>query len=382
MHRRQSRRRFLHTAGAFGAMTAFSGCVAQATGAQELAFTDRLTMVNWPEYIDDESVALASQSLGIPEFSYLPDYPDNVTGFDEFIEPILSAGATPFYDIITPTNWLAARMINNGWVQELPLEEIPNHINIDPAFLTNDWDRGARFQMPWQGGITGIGYDPNQLGGDIGSISDLFDPALRGQVGLVGEMREAVGLAMLVNGDDPSRPNPASAQAGLTTITNLVDQGHFRFIVFDDFVARLQEGSLAATMAWSGQAAALALEDPRFRYIIPEEGAISWFDTMVIPRNAENARNAARFMNFAYSPVNAARISEFNLYVSPVLGAQSALRDRDPELADNPLIFPDSETRNRLFTWGTLDLEAELEIEAGFDALFDRFDADTLEFLG
>ena len=89
-------------------------------------------------------------------------------------------------------------------------------------------------------------------------------------------------------------------------------------------------------------------------------------------------------MNWAYDPVNAAAISEFNLYVCPVLGTQDVLRSRGgfaAQLADNPLVFPDAATRNRLFTWGTLNLEDELEIEAGFDELFLFFD-DNLQFVG
>ena len=238
--------------------------------------------------------------------------------------------------------------------------------------------------MPWQAGITGIAYDPERIGGDITSVDALFDPALRGRVGLVGEMREAVGLAMLSNGDDPSRPTARSTQAALDRLRNLVETGHFGFIVFDDFVNRLVGGELDVTMAWSGQAVGLALEDPRFRYVIPDEGGISWFDTMVIAKGAPNFRNAARWMNWAYDPVNAAAISQFNLYVCPVLGTQQALLAMGGEaaaLASNPLVFPDADTRNRLFTWGTLDLAAELEIEAGFDELFGFFD-DTLRFIG
>ena len=239
--------------------------------------------------------------------------------------------------------------------------------------------------MPWQAGITGIAYDPERVGGDVTSVESLFGPELRGRVGLVGEMREAVGLAMLFNGDDPSNPTTQSARAGLELITDLVDQGHFRFIVFDDFVDRLVAGQLDATMAWSGQAAALALENPRFRYVIPDEGGISWFDTMVIPKGAPNFTNAARWMNWAYDPRHAAEISAFNLYVCPVLGTQDVLRSgggglsaetalRRAELADNPLVFPDAATRNRLFTWGTLNREDENALQTDFNLLFDRFD--------
>lgn len=382
---RSSRRSFLATGGAFGAAAMLGGCGISAFNSERaLSNTGTLTIINWAEYIDEASIERAQAELALT-ISYRPEYTDNVSGFAEFIEPPLSAGASTSYDLIVPTNWVAARMINNGWVEALPTEVIPNHVNIDPVFLTNEWDRGSRFQMPWQAGITGIAYDPEAIGGDITSVQALFDPALRGRVGLVGEMREAVGLAMLANGDDPARPTPASARAGLSRLTSLVESGQFAFIVFDDFVDRLLEGSLDATMAWSGQAAALALEDPRFRYVIPSEGAISWFDTMVIPRGAPNFAEAARWMNWAYDPVNAAEISLFNLYVCPVLGTQDALRAMGgdaADLADNPLVFPDAETRNRLFTWGTLDLEVELAIESGFDALFDFFDPDTLQFTG
>ena len=381
--RRTSRRRFLAGSGAIGAAL-LAGCgIGSNNSKRALGATGALNIINWAEYIDERSLELARSRLNVA-ISYREDYTDNITGFDEIIAPALAAtGSTDAFDLIVPTNWLAARMINDGWVEALPFEEIPNHVNLDPAFLTNEWDRGSRFQMPWQAGITGIAYDPARIGGDITSVESLFDPELSGRVGLVGEMREAVGLAMLTNGDDPANPTARSAQAGLDLITRLVDRGQFRFIVFDDFVGRLQAGQLDATMAWSGQAAALALEEPRFRYVIPDEGGISWFDTMVIPKGAPNFQNAARWMNFAYDPEIAAGISEFNLYVCPVLGTQDVLRSRGgfaAEVADNPLIFPDAETRNRLFTWGTLNLEDELEIEAGFDDLFLRFD-ENLQFL-
>ncbi len=391
---RTSRRQFLATSGAFGALTMLGGCGLESTGDRALDATTDLTVINWTEYIDPVTVERIRAELGINvnyrdlDGSGEPVYPDNVTGLDTIIEPQLSSGTTPDFDLIVPTNWLAGRMIGNGWVEALPLEVIPNHVNIDPAYLTNDWDRGSRFQMPWQGGITGISYDPQRVGGEITSIRDLFDTSLAGRTGLVGEMREAVGFAMLLNGDDPSRPTPATARAGLEVIRLAAERGHFGAVVFDDFVGRLQDGSLDASMAWSGQAAALAEQDARFQYVIPDEGGISWFDTMVIPRNAVNYQNAARWMNWAYDPVNAAEISIFNLYVSPVLGTQDALREMGGaagELADNPLVFPDAETRNRLFTWGSLELATEQEIEAEFDEIVfggTLFDPDTLDFIG
>lgn len=357
-------------------MAALGSCARTGAGNRPLTTTNQLTVINWAEYIDPETIAKI-QADTLLTIDYRDVYVDNVSGVDNFINPVLGGGLVPDYDIITPTFWVADRMIEQGWAEPLPLEAIPNHVNIDPAYLINDWDRGSRFQMPWQGGMTGIAYDPELVDGEITSINDLFDTKLAGRVGLVGEMREAVGLAMLSNGDDPSRPTPRTAQAGLDKIRRLVEQGHFAAIVFDDFVDFLADGSLAATMAWSGQAAALQLDRPDLQFVIPVEGAISWFDTMIIPRQAPNYASAATWMNWIYDPKNAAEISAWNLYVCPVLGTQDVLRSQGGDsaaLAENPLVFPDADTRNRLFNWGTLDDETERSIEAEFDSLFAFFE--------
>ncbi len=373
----RSRRAFLQRSGALGAGMFLAGCAATATaGERPLSGATNLNVVNWAEYIDLGSLDQIRVDTGLITLDYREEYVDNVSGFNEIIEPQLREGGTPDFDIIIPTQWLAGRMIDNGWVEALPLEAIPNHVNLDPRFMTSEFDRGSRFQMPWQGGMTGIAFSPDLVGGEIASVAQLFESFdLRGSVGLIGEMREAVGLAMLVNGDDPARPDQQSASAGLSLLENLAEQGFFASVVFDDFVGELTSGRLAATMAWSGQAAALELDSPQFRFIIPEEGAISWFDTMVIPKNAVNYEAAAAWMNWAYDPVNAAQISAFNLYVSPVLGTPDALRALggfEATLADNPLLFPDTETRNRLFTWGALDLQTERDLENRFDALTER----------
>ena len=376
LHLPHSRRSFIRGAAALGAGAFLASCASpENTARRPVENTNFLRVINWPEYIDPASIDQIVAATTLNDVVYDEIYFDNFSGFDTIIVPELSEGGRPSFDLIVPTQWVAGRMISNGWVEELPLEAIPNHVNLDPRFMASDFDRGSRFQMPWQGGMTGIAYDTAAVDEPITSVEQLFDSSLRGRVGLIGEMREAIGLAMLVNGDDPARPTEAAARAGLALLSDLEVAGHFQSVVFDDFVGELQAGRLAATMAWSGQAAALQLESDQFEFAIPEEGAISWFDTMVIPRNAVNYGAAAAWMNWAYDPANAAQISAFNLYVSPVLGTDAALRAMggfEATLANNPLIFPDTETRNRLFTWGDLDLGFELNLEADFEVLTSR----------
>ncbi len=331
----------------------------------DLGGSTRLSMLNWPAYIDvddeddpfyDGGTLNAVANAGVT-VDYDIGYSDNITGFDLVLDEAVNR-EVPRYDIVVPTNWRAAQMINNGWAEPLPIEVIDNHANIDPAFLTNAWDRGCRYQMPWQAGITGIAYDPANTNRELTSIEDLFDPEFAGRVGFIGEMREAVGLTMLANGADPSRPTLASAQAALDRILEADEAGQIGAFTFEDFAAKLDSGELHVAMAWSGDIAGLRASRPDIQFIVPEEGAIQWFDTMVIPARSLNIEAAGRFMNFVYDPVNAARITEWVQYISPVIGVQEELLAQGgaaAELATNPVLFPDAAARARLFTWGGLD---------------------------
>ena len=374
---RLDRRRFLLALGAVG----LTACV--DTGSDrtvDLGGRRNLRILTWPDYIDADDAGDPYHLGGTLDelqdqeglsVEYDTGYSDNIAGFQLVVDRAVTPDV-PDFDIVVPTNWRAAQMIDNGWAEPIPIEIVPNHVNIDPAFLTNAWDRGCRYQMPWQAGITGIAYDPELIGGEITSIEQLFDPELAGTVGFIGEMREAVGLVMLANGDDPSRPTMATASAALDRIVDAAGRGQVGAFTFEDFAPRLAAGELAAAMAWSGDIALLQNDRPDIRFVVPDEGAIQWFDTMVIPSGAPNVAAAGAFMNFVYDPVNAARITSWVGYISPVMGVQDVLLERggaEAELARNPVLFPDAATRARLYTWGGLASADEDLLDERYEAL-------------
>jgi spermidine/putrescine transport system substrate-binding protein len=126
-----------------------------------------------------------------------------------------------------------------------------------------------------------------------------------------------------------------------------------------------------ACIGWSGDIAQLALENPDLRFVIPEEGGMRWSDVMVIPTDPANAENAARWMDYVYDPVNAARIAAYVGYNSPVEGVQEELR-KSPDtaaLADSVLMFPDAATLDRLHVFASLDEDEEAEFEERFSAI-------------
>jgi len=189
-------------------------------------------------------------------------------------------------------------------------------------------------------------------------------------VGFLTEMRDTIGLLMLADGKDPTRPTYAAAAGAFDRLQKAKESGQIRAFTGNDYQDDLVAGNFAACVAWSGDVAQLALEQPKLRFLVPQSGGILWADLMVMPKGAPHRKEAAAWMNFVYDPVNAARIAAAVNYISPVQGVQEVLA-KDPAtraMAANPLMFPDAAMKARLKVFGPLDQKEE----ARFDERFAR----------
>ncbi len=378
-----TRRRFLGLGLAGAGALATAACAGTALARPpDLSTGDdaALRIDNWPGYIDPDgpsgpgTVARFRQKTGIA-VTYDEKYADNRSALAPGgVIRSLEDGHVTGYDVIVPTYWVAERLRARGLLAPIPIERIPNHANVDPLFLDVPWDPGARYQMPWQSGFTGIAWNPAPTGGKpVHSIEQLVtDPALRGRVGMVTEMREIVGLLMLRKGQDPSRPTAAQAGAALDDLEAIVRTGQVKYFTGTEFQQLLPAGTFAACFAWSGGVVQIQPQHPDIGFAIPDEGGVRWFDTMVIPTGAPDQRAAADWMDFVYDPVNAAPLTEFVQYISPVLGVRDQLLHLGGSaatLAGNPLLFPDEATRRRLYFWPGLDEQTEDALQARFDRI-------------
>lgn len=329
--------------------------------------SNALWFENWPAYIDEETVALFSASSGL-DFRYTEGFNDNAAWFAKN-QRLLADKKSVGPDIVAPTYWMAARLINLGWVQELPLDAIPNAANLVPELQKPGWDPTGAFSLPWQSGMTGIAYNRSVTGRDLTTMADIFDPAFKGKVGMLTEWRDTVGLTMLLLGADPSAATLESATPALDKIEEAAKSGQVRQFTGNDYMDDLASGNFAACVGWSGDISQLALDNPDVRFVIPEEGGMQWSDTMVVPAGAEHVENAAKWMDYVYDPENAARITEYVGYNSPVAGVREILAagtDEQKALAESQLLFPDEATLARLHTFASLDEDAESAFEERF----------------
>jgi spermidine/putrescine transport system substrate-binding protein len=321
------------------------GAATTAGGAQVLPKT--ITWSNWPLYIDINEKTKVRPSLlqfetkyGV-KVKYVEDVNDNDSFFGKIQGP-LSQGQSVGRDLVvlTDASGLPARMIELGWVEKLDKSAIPNISNLQPVQQSPGWDPNREYSLPWQSGMTGIGYDPDKVGYEIDSVEKLLtDPKLKGKVTMLTEFGDTIGLVMLANGDDPSKVTKASFDRAAKLIKKAVDSGQIRQFTGNDYAPLLAKGDVWACFAWSGDMVQLQVDNPGLKWVQPKTGAMIWTDNMLIPKGG-NAFAASTLMNWYYRPEIAAEVEAYVNYICPVVGADKVLEKTDPKVANNPLIFP------------------------------------------
>ena len=360
-------------AGAVLAPTLLQACKGNGSGNGN--GSGELVISTFPLYIDPDapgapgSVSRFRRDTGI-QLRYLEDINDTRQFFAR-IRPQLAAGRPLVQDLMVLPSWMAQRLIGLGWLEPLPLAQVPNIRNLVPYLANPPWDPQQRYSLPWQSGIAGIAYNIKATGRELVRIDDLFDPALRGRVSALLEMRDTMGLLLLADGQDISQPTWAAAQPSFARLEQARKDGQIRRFTGNDYQNDLLAGNLAACIGWSGDVAQLVLEQPDLRFVVPESGGVLWSDVMLMPKGAQHRREAAAWMNWVYEPVEAARIAAAVQYISPVVGVRQQLA-KDPAtaaLAANELMFPDGAMQQRLHSFGPLSESEEARWEERFASI-------------
>ncbi|MFE5295635.1 PotD/PotF family extracellular solute-binding protein [Streptomyces sp. NPDC056632] len=362
-----SRRALLRGIGGSGAAALLAGCGVPAAyvdpedrAGRDLSARDRvLDFANWPLYIDTDD-ADPSRRPTLDAFRKRTGisvrYTEEINDNDEFfgkIGPALMNHQETGRDLVVISDWMAARFVRLGWVQEMDRAKQPNVARyLDPLLRTPAFDRGRLHAVPWQSGITGIAYDRRRLGREIRSTKELWADDLRGRVTLLSGLDESFSLLMQGNGVDVTRWTADDFHALCEQIEGLVRKKHIRRFTGNDYIKDLSTGDVLACQAYSGDVIQLQADNPDIEFVVPEEGAELWAESLMIPNLAQHKTSAEQLVDYYYEPEVAAELATWVNYVCPVPAARDVLADSGDEervaLAEDPLIFPDDAMRKRL----------------------------------
>jgi spermidine/putrescine-binding protein len=245
-----------------------------------------------------------------------------------------------------------------------PLDKaaVPNFQHASDRFINLDADPGNQFSVPYHWGTTLVAYRTDLVPNPEHSWRLLWDPALKGKVMMMQDSFEPLAVALLLGGKSPATRNNEDYEAASKMLLDQIDSMGARYGSYDDVKTALQEGTIAAAMCYNGDAATVAEEEPKVDFFIPKEGATMWVDCLAIARDSKDPAMAHAFLDFFMDPRVAAENANSIQFASTNEAADAHI---DPELRNDPRLYPPPEIEERLHLVPELDAER--------DALLNKF---------
>ncbi|MEA4912667.1 MAG: spermidine/putrescine ABC transporter substrate-binding protein [Oscillospiraceae bacterium] len=297
---------------------------------------DKLTLYvyNWGEYISDGS---DESSDVIAEFEALTGITVHYTTFasnEEMYAKIKSGGAQ--YDIILPSDYMIARMINEDMLEPIDFGNIPNYALVDDVYKHMEYDPDDAYSVPYMWGLVGLIYNTTMVEDDVTSWDALWDQRYMGNILMFSNSRDAFGIALLKLGYSLNTTDDGelAEAAQLLKDQKMLVQAY----VMDEIFNKMEGGEAAVAPYYAGDALTMIDENPDLAFVYPEEGTNYFVDAMVIPSGCANKEAAEMFINFMCEPEVSAANAEYIGYSTPI-GAAKELLDLDPET--EAIAYPD-----------------------------------------
>lgn len=287
-----------------------------------------LNVYNWGEYISDGSEGsydvnaefeafCKEQGLNV-EVNYMM-FDSNETMYNK-----LTSGAVS-YDVIIPSDYMVARLINEGMLEELNYENIPNFANIDPNFVAPYYDPEQKYSIPYFVGYVGIIYNTKFVDeSDIGTWDLLWNEKYKGKILQFNNSRDALGTAMFKIGADVNTKEGSVWRAALDELKK--QKPLLQAYVMDEIFNKMENESAWIAPYYAGDFLSMYEDNPNLGFYFPEGSTNVFNDAMCIPKGAKNKEIAEMYINFMLRAEVGRANSEFVYYATP-----NMLVNSDPE---------------------------------------------------
>src|SRR5215217_8619701 len=319
------------------------------------------TFSNWPLYIDKKVLKTFDRRYG-GHVKYVEEINDNFEFFGKVRQQLQSKKPIG-RDIVTLTDYMAARWVRLNYVEPIDKKNVPNASNLVDNLKTINYDPKREYTLPWQSGAIGIGYNPKKTGRELKSVKDFFDPKFKGRVTMLSEPYDSANQVLLGDGIDASKATIDQILGAIEKIDKANREGQFRRFTGNDYTTDLAKGNVWVSMAYSGDLVQLQSDNPDLRFAYFDEGNVAFNDNMLMPAKVEHPYAAETMMNYLYDPEVAAKLAAWVNYISPVAGAKEILQKSDPDIANNELIFPPEEVQEKIYAYPALSPADEREMQ-------------------
>lgn len=304
-----------------------------ATAGQPAAKEKQKVVVyNWTEYIPAAVLEAFTQETGI-EVEY-STYESNEAMYAK-IKLMDGKG----YDIAVPSTFYVERMRNEGLILPIQKDKLSNYANLDAAMMNKPYDPNNDYSVPYLWGATSIAVNGNDVDASkITKWADLWSPEYAGKLMIMDDVRDNFYFALCVAGFQNNTTNEDEIKAAYEKLKALWPS--IKVINSDSPKTPLIQGNVSIGAIWNGEAYMASQEMDNLHYVYPEEGAVFWVDSFVIPKGAANVDNAHKFIDFMLRAESAKAAIEELGYAAPNTAAMPLL---DEALRNNKTVFPDNE---------------------------------------
>ncbi len=314
-----------------------------------------VNVYNWSDYVAEDTIAQFEEETGI---KVVYDVYDS----NETLEAKLLTGNSG-YDVVVPTSQFLQRQVMADVYLPLDKSKLPNLENMDPELMAKAaaYDEDNAHSVIYMWGTTGLGYNVEKVAERLGedaptdSWSLILDPANAEKladcgISLLDSPTDMLPSVLAWLGREPTSSEPEDLEAAAEALTAI--RPYVRYFHSSQYINDLANGEICVAVGFSGDVfiamdrAAEADNGVDIGYSIPTEGAQQWFDMMAIPSDAPNPDNAHAFLNFIMKPEVTAAITNYVFYANANAASMEFV---DPEIADDPAIFPPAEVRAKMF---------------------------------
>ena len=317
-----------------------------------------LNVYNWGLYISDgsdESVDILSA------FTELTGIEVNYTTYDtnESLYAKLKSGGAD-YDVIIPSDYMIGKMINEGMLEKLNFDNIPNMAKIGEQYKGQEYDPNDEYSVPYTWGVVGLVYNKTMVDEAPTSWDAMWDEKYENSILMFNNSRDAFAIAAKRLG---MSMNPTTVEEVETIAEELKAQKSLvQAYVMDEIFDKMEGGEAALAPYYAGDAMTMMDENPDLGFAIPEEGTNYFVDAMCIPAGSKNKEAAEMFINFMCETDIGKANSEYIGYTTPMHDVWEVL---DEDLKTSEIAYPSEEdaAREKVFTALSDEVNSELDLK-------------------
>jgi spermidine/putrescine transport system substrate-binding protein len=314
-----------------------AGCAEQPPAAEASAGVKPvLRIYTWGDYVKPGLVQRFEQENDCQVA--IDTYDSNEAMYDR-----LKAREAGAYDLLFPSSYMVKIMYDQGMLQKLNPEWIPNRRNIDATYLAMAVDPAMDHSVPYAVTVTCLGYLGSQTKDFTPSWSQFDREDLRGRMTMLNDYRETIGAALKSLGYSLNSTREPELQAAKAVVLRW--KKNLAKFENEQYKAGLAAGEFQLTHGYSGDLLLGRSENPDIQIAVPQEGSALSFDDMVIPADAQQVALAHQFINFVLDPQVAAELTEYIYFLCP---NEVSYQHLSPETRADPILFPPPEVVAKL----------------------------------